>query len=330
MEENKPSVRWFIETQSEWFLKNGIPEWFHGVITRKDAEDLLNDKTMGCFLIRVSESRIGYSLSYRSLDRYRHFMIDVLKDQQCILSGDTRVHNTLEDLVNFHIQHRLYPYNEVLTQPCGQKASSGADYEELFGNRLTLPKPFHSPGRSSTGIATHHPLSVETHIAPVPPKRLLSSNSSTSQVMTPPCNPTTVNRLYPVLPTELQMPSTTVFVAPSEHKSIVDLPCPNTADNSMCPTKNEEKTVNSSKKPLKACKTAINKAVSFMKDGELAQDLKKMENSMAAHMKNVRESFEHFAQTGQKTSPLAPPQGYHQPTAPEEYRAPPPFAPGFS
>ncbi|XP_073402576.1 uncharacterized protein [Dendrobates tinctorius] len=332
MEENKPSVKWFIETQSDWFLKNGIPEWFHGVITRKEAEDLLKDKTMGCFLIRVSESRIGYSLSYRTLDRYRHFMIDVFKDQQCILSGDARVHNTLEDLVTFHIQHPLYPYNEVLTQPCGQKASSSADYEELFENIQTLLKPFHSPGDSSTGITAPHPLPVETHIPPVPPRRLQTSNSSTSQVMTPPCNPTTVNRLYPILPAELQMPSTTV---PSEHRSIVkaqsvDLPYPNPADNSMWPTKNEEKMVNSSKKPLKACKTAINKAVSFMKDGELAQDLKKMENSMAAHMKTVRDSFGHFAQTGQKMSPHTPQQGYHQPTAPEEYKAPPPFAPGFS
>ncbi|CAJ0958973.1 unnamed protein product [Ranitomeya imitator] len=121
-----------------------------------EAEDLLKDKTMGCFLIRVGESRIGYSLSYRTVDRYRHFMIDVFKDQQCILSGDARVHNTLEDLVNFHIQHPLYPYNEVLTQPCGQKASSGADYEELFENSLSLLKPFHSPGNSSAGITTPH------------------------------------------------------------------------------------------------------------------------------------------------------------------------------
>ncbi|KAM4050606.1 hematopoietic SH2 domain-containing protein [Anomaloglossus baeobatrachus] len=330
MEENKPSVKWFIETQSEWFLKNGIPEWFHGVITRKDAEDLLTDKPMGCFLIRVSESRIGYSLSYRTLDRFRHFMIDVFKDQECILSGDTRVHNTLEDLVNFHMQHRLYPYNEVLTQPCGQKTASGADYEELFENRLALPKPLHSSGESSTGIATPHPLPMETHIPPVPPRRLQTSNFSNSQTTTPQCIPTTVNRLYPILPTELQMPSNTVSAVPSEHRSItkaqsVDLPYPNTADNSMWPT-NEEKPVNLPKKNLKACKTALNKAVSFMKEGELAQDLKKIETSMAARVKNVKDSFGHFSQTGQKTSSSTP----HQPTAPEEYRAPPPFAPGFS
>lgn len=333
MEENKPSVKWFIETQSEWFLQNGIPEWFHGVITRKEAEDLLKDKTTGCFLIRVSESRIGYSLSYRTPDRYRHFMIDVLKDQQFILSGDTRVHNTLEDLVNFHTQYPLYPYNELLAQPCGQKTTSGTDYEELFESRETLATEFPSPEHSSIGIAMPPPVPGETHIPPLPPRRLQTSNSFHFEVMTPPCNPTTGSRLYPMLPTELQMQSNTVPVVSSEQRSLrktqsVDLPQPNIAYNG--PTKNGDKLGNSSKKPLKACKTAVNKAVSFVKEGELAQDLKKMENSMAAHMKNVKESFGRFGQTGQKNPSPAPQQRYHPPGVPEEYRAPPPFAPGFS
>ncbi|XP_075706627.1 hematopoietic SH2 domain-containing protein [Rhinoderma darwinii] len=335
MEENRPSVQWFIETQSEWFLHNGIPEWFHGVITRKDAEDLLKDETMGCFLIRVSESRIGYSLSYRTMDRYRHFMIDVLKDQQCILSGDTRTHNTLEDLVKYHTQNPLYPYNEVLTQSCGQKTTSVADYEELFENRPKLPTPFHSPEHFSISIPMPASLTAETHVPPLPPRRFQTSNSFNSQIMTPPCNPATVNMLYPSLPTELQMPSNTVLVVPREHRSItksqsVDLLYPNTAQSSNWNTKDGEKLGNSSKKPLKACKTAVNKAVSFMKEGELAQDFKKMENAMSMHMKNVRGNFGRLGQAGQKNSAPTPQQRYHQPSAPEEYRAPPPFAPGFS
>ncbi|XP_040273604.1 hematopoietic SH2 domain-containing protein [Bufo bufo] len=335
MEENQPSVKWFTETQSEWFLQNGIPEWFHGVITRKDAEDLLKDKTTGCFLIRVSESRIGYSLSYRTPDRYRHFMIDVLKDQQCILSGDTRIHNTLEDLVSFYKQHPLCPYNELLTQPCGQKTSSGNDYEELFKNGSTLPTPFHSPKQPFIGIAMPPPQSVDTHIPPLPPRRLQPSMSLNFQITTPPCNPATVNRLYPLLPTELQMPSNNVPVVPNEQRSIiksqsVDLPSPNAANNSNWPNKNEEKLGNSSKKPLKACKSAMDKAVYFIKDGELAQDLKKMENTMVTHMKNVMDGFGRFGQTGQKSPPPTPHQRYHQARVPEEYTAPPPFAPGFS
>uniref|UniRef100_A0A3Q2QB31 SH2 domain-containing protein n=1 Tax=Fundulus heteroclitus TaxID=8078 RepID=A0A3Q2QB31_FUNHE len=47
-------------------LRNGsVPEWFHGIITRKTAEELLMVKPPGYFLVRVSESRVGYTLSYR-------------------------------------------------------------------------------------------------------------------------------------------------------------------------------------------------------------------------------------------------------------------------
>lgn len=40
-------------------------EWFHGVITRKQSEELLQNKQPGTFLVRVSESRFGYSLSHK-------------------------------------------------------------------------------------------------------------------------------------------------------------------------------------------------------------------------------------------------------------------------
>lgn len=39
--------------------------WFHGIITRRQAEQRLVDKPNGTFLIRVSESQFGYTLSFR-------------------------------------------------------------------------------------------------------------------------------------------------------------------------------------------------------------------------------------------------------------------------
>ena len=104
-------------------INNGkFEEWFHGVITRKDSEDLLKGKPAGTFLVsapalfsaafsttarlalcmpacpvitvtnacllrvqvRVSESRFGYSLSHmvRGGARVKHYMIDQTPDGQ--------------------------------------------------------------------------------------------------------------------------------------------------------------------------------------------------------------------------------------------------------
>ena len=62
-------MRWFKATQSD-AVRNDQGElqmWFHGIITRRQAEQRLVDKPNGTFLIRVSESQFGYSLSFRSV-----------------------------------------------------------------------------------------------------------------------------------------------------------------------------------------------------------------------------------------------------------------------
>ena len=62
------SVRWFKETQLPSVMTpegNGFVEWFHGIISRRESERLLESRPIGCFLVRVSESRFGYTLSFR-------------------------------------------------------------------------------------------------------------------------------------------------------------------------------------------------------------------------------------------------------------------------
>lgn len=131
---------WFQKYQLEAVIKNGVvPEWFHGIISRKASEELLMSKPPGYFLIRVSESRIGYTLSYRAEDCCRHFMIDALKDGYVIL-GDDRHHPLLENLVDFHRMFPIKPYNEFLTLPCGQASDVNIDYEELLFPSSNAPQ----------------------------------------------------------------------------------------------------------------------------------------------------------------------------------------------
>ncbi|NWX63291.1 SH22A protein, partial [Promerops cafer] len=57
---------WFEQTQAQRLGPEGeLPVWFHGFISRREAEELLQDQPLGCFLVRFSESTIGFVLSYR-------------------------------------------------------------------------------------------------------------------------------------------------------------------------------------------------------------------------------------------------------------------------
>ncbi|NWY20865.1 SH22A protein, partial [Aphelocoma coerulescens] len=57
---------WFEQTQAQRLGPKGeLPTWFHGFISRREAEELLQNQPLGCFLVRFSESTVGFVLSYR-------------------------------------------------------------------------------------------------------------------------------------------------------------------------------------------------------------------------------------------------------------------------
>lgn len=132
------TIRWFKETQAHQIYDpvntsgNFIAEWFHGVISRRESESLLKRKPSGCFLIRVSESRFGYTLSFSGGDRTRHYMIDQLPNKKYIIIGEPKVHRTLKDLVEYHKHVKISNWNGFLTEPCGQEQGI-CDYQELVG-----------------------------------------------------------------------------------------------------------------------------------------------------------------------------------------------------
>ncbi|XP_031603239.2 SH2 domain-containing protein 7 [Oreochromis aureus] len=111
--------KWFIETQVPLMVNNGLlPAWFLGFITRRDAEEILKERELGCFLIRLSEKAIGYILSYRGRDRCRHFVINQNEMGQFVVYGDTEVHDTVPSLVDYYKTSPIEPYGEYLTNSC--------------------------------------------------------------------------------------------------------------------------------------------------------------------------------------------------------------------
>nr|XP_027788132.1 hematopoietic SH2 domain-containing protein isoform X1 [Marmota flaviventris] len=127
-----PRLDWFVHTQMSQLAQGSVPEWFHGAISREAAEDLLASEPLGSFLIRVSHSHVGYTLSYKAPNCCRHFMVKLLDDGSFVIPGEKAAHASLDALVTFHQQKPIWPHEELLTQPCGQKDPANVDYEDLF------------------------------------------------------------------------------------------------------------------------------------------------------------------------------------------------------
>ncbi|XP_062840306.1 SH2 domain-containing protein 4A isoform X1 [Anolis carolinensis] len=130
-------IRWFKEEQlplRAGFEKSTdyIAPWFHGILTIKKAEELLNGLTPGSFLIRVSEKIKGYVLSYLSAEGCKHFLIDASGDSYSFLGVDQLQHSTLADLVDYHKDEPITSLGkELLRYPCGQRRLE-PDYLDLF------------------------------------------------------------------------------------------------------------------------------------------------------------------------------------------------------
>lgn len=93
--------------------------WFHGIMSRPDAEQRLTGKASGTFLVRVSESRVGYSLSLLSQGAFRHFMLDQDADEQYRVVGKSnRTFASLNELVAFHKTTAITERGDLLGAPC--------------------------------------------------------------------------------------------------------------------------------------------------------------------------------------------------------------------
>uniref|UniRef100_UPI00398E4A01 SH2 domain-containing protein 7-like n=1 Tax=Pristiophorus japonicus TaxID=55135 RepID=UPI00398E4A01 len=135
------TLRWFTETQAALILQNGrLPEWFHGMVTRKAAENVLKDRGIGHFLIRLSDRAIGYILSYKGTDRCRHFVIQQLKTGKYKIDGSTHTHQSLAALLDYYTMELIQPFGEVLTESCTQYNSNNL-YDHISINPPNSSRP---------------------------------------------------------------------------------------------------------------------------------------------------------------------------------------------
>ncbi|XP_065118816.2 SH2 domain-containing protein 4B [Paramisgurnus dabryanus] len=130
-------IRWFKEEQKPKRAgyernSNNIAPWFHGIISRQESEDLLTNAAEGCFLVRVSERIWGYTLSYRTITGFKHFLIDASGDYYSFLGVDQNRHATLADLIHIHKEEVITTSGRELLKESCRLRSSIVDYGGLF------------------------------------------------------------------------------------------------------------------------------------------------------------------------------------------------------
>ncbi|XP_058677520.1 SH2 domain-containing protein 2A [Ammospiza caudacuta] len=143
---------WFEQTQARRLGPEGeLPSWFHGFISRREAEELLQDQPLGCFLVRFSESTVGFVLSYRGRDRCRHFVLDQQPDGRYVILGERSAHPELAQLLQHHSTAPVSPYRELLSAalPCPRTLRDPERSSEILREILRSWEILRDPERSS-------------------------------------------------------------------------------------------------------------------------------------------------------------------------------------
>lgn len=116
-------VKWYRDEEyhrQAGMDENGRPvKWFHGLVTRAEAEKRLMSEPIGTFLVRVSEKIWGYAISYKDLDKCKHYLVDTSNKSYQFLGVNQLSHLKLEDLINYHSNVPITLIgNELLQIPC--------------------------------------------------------------------------------------------------------------------------------------------------------------------------------------------------------------------
>lgn len=110
--------------------ENRVADWFHGLVSRKEAEMSLSNEKEGTYLVRISERLWSYTVTCKTSQGIKHYLIDASSGCYQFLGNDQISHSTLEELITYHKTNSLMETkNEFLLYPCLKPKNVAA----LFG-----------------------------------------------------------------------------------------------------------------------------------------------------------------------------------------------------
>lgn len=109
----KAAIKWWMKSERPRKFhidaSGNLHQWFHGLITRVEAEDFLVPCDSGTFLFRVSERYHGYALSVKIGDRIKHYKVSVegvRSSKRLVLDG---IDGDFESLVEIATRYATEP-----------------------------------------------------------------------------------------------------------------------------------------------------------------------------------------------------------------------------
>ena len=120
-----------------------------GLISRAQAEDLLQDQEIGSFLIRLSDKIWGYTISYKCEERIKHFLIDAMNFKKVKFDGNSeKMHKDLHALITFH------EVRFSIIQSCIQNRPSRLDaHHKTTSIKQNISDKSNKPRRGSFAIS---------------------------------------------------------------------------------------------------------------------------------------------------------------------------------
>lgn len=143
--------------------------WFHGVISRSEAEDYLFDQQNGAFLIRVSERVNGYALSFRFKHRIRHYKLGFSDNGGYEVVGCGEDFGSLVELVEHFQEHPITPGDEdILGEPVKAMHDLGLGIDGDFDAINKKPPPKLTKEERAQKVKTMNLIDNESGGAPMP------------------------------------------------------------------------------------------------------------------------------------------------------------------
>ena len=110
------------------------------MITRTEAEELLQSMANGSYLVRISANIWGYVLSVKcSEGTFKHYQIDGSQGvYQMVIKKNNDPEPSFSSLFELILYYRAHGSEVVLKEPCPQLDLMKPDYEDLLNDEDDL------------------------------------------------------------------------------------------------------------------------------------------------------------------------------------------------